>query len=191
VISVIAVEIRYERSRVANRDHDRAKLRRSLVAGVRQPGRRPNASDQRPAQVRAIVITICDTGPLVAYLNRNDRYHSWAVAVMKQVRSPMLTTEPVLTEAAYFLRTDRIDVDPLFQLLERDAVKLDLPVAAHWPRLRTLMARYEQMDLADASIVVLSERHPRSQVVTVDRRDFSIYRRNDRQVIDFIAPPKE
>jgi uncharacterized protein len=137
------------------------------------------------------VITICDTGPLVAYLNRNDPYHAWAVAVMKQVRSPMLTTEPVLTEVAYFLRTDRIDVAPLFQLLEREAVRLDLPVATHWPRLRTLMARYDQMDLADASIVVLSERHPRSQVVTVDRRDFSIYRRNDRQVIDFIAPPKE
>ena len=136
------------------------------------------------------MITICDTGPLVAYLNRNDPYHSWAVAVMKQVRSPMLTTEPVLTEVAYFLCTDRLDVDPLFQLLERDAVRLDLPVATHWPRLRTLMARYDQMDLADASIVVLSEQHPRSQVITIDRRDFSIYRRNDRQVIDFIAPPK-
>jgi len=136
------------------------------------------------------VITICDTGPLVAYLNRNDPYHAWAVAVMKQVRSPMLTTEPVLTEVAYFLRTDRVDVDVLFQLFERDAVRLDSPVATHWPRLRTLMARYSQMDLADASIVVLSERHPRSQVVTVDRADFSIYRRNDRQVIDFIAPPK-
>ena len=82
------------------------------------------------------------------------------------------------------------DVDPLFQLLERDAVRLDLQVAAHWPRLRTLMARYDQMDLADASIVVLNERHARSQVLTVDRSDFSIYRRNDRQVIDFVAPPK-
>ena len=101
---------------------------------------------------------------------------------MKQVRSPMLTTEPVLTEVAYFLRTDRLDVDPLFQLLERGAVRVDLPVSAHWPRLRTLMARYEQMDLADASIVVMSERHPRSQVLTVDRTDFSINRRNDRQV---------
>ena len=109
---------------------------------------------------------------------------------MKQVRSPMLTTEPVLTEVAYFLRTDRVDVDVLFQLLERDAVRVDLPVATHWPRLRTLMARYSQMDLADASIVVLSERHARSQVITVDRTDFGIYRRNDRQVIDFIAPPK-
>lgn len=136
------------------------------------------------------MITICDTGPLVAYLNRNDPYHSWAVAVMKQVRSPMLTTEPVLAEVAYFLRADRVAVDPLFQLLERDAVRLDLQVAVHWPRLRTLMVRYDQMDLADASIVVMSERHPRSKVLTVDRADFSIYRRNDRQVIDFIAPPK-
>jgi predicted nucleic acid-binding protein len=91
---------------------------------------------------------------------------------------------------AYFLRADHVDVDPLFQLLERGAVRLDLQVAEHWPRLRTLMARYEHMDLADASIVVLSERHPRSQVLTVDRTDFSIYRRNDRQVIDFVAPPK-
>jgi predicted nucleic acid-binding protein len=41
------------------------------------------------------------------------------------------------------------------------------------------MARYDQMDLADASIVVMSERHPRSQVLTVDPMDFSIYRRND------------
>lgn len=136
------------------------------------------------------MISICDTGPLVAYLNRNDPYHSWAVALMRQVRSPMLTTEPVLTEAAYFLRADRVDVDPLFQLLERDAIQLDLQIAAHWPRLRTLMARYDQMDLADASIVVMCEQHRRSQVLTVDRTDFTIYRRNDRQVIDFIAPPE-
>jgi predicted nucleic acid-binding protein len=136
------------------------------------------------------VITICDTGPLVAYLNRNDPYHAWAVVLMKQVRPPMLTTEPVLTEVAYFLRADDVDIDPLFQLLERDALRLDLQIAAHWPRVRILMARYDQMDLADASVVVMSERHTRSQVLTVDRNDFSVYRRNDRQVIDFIAPPK-
>ena len=70
-------------------------------------GRRSKACNQRPAQVRAVMITICDTGPLIAYLNRNDPHHSWAVALMKQVRSPMLTTEPVLTEVAYFLRADR------------------------------------------------------------------------------------
>lgn len=136
------------------------------------------------------MITICDTGPLVAYLNRNDPYHTWAVALMKQVRAPLLTCEPVLTEAVYFLREDHLEVDPLFQLLEREALRLDFDVSAYWPRIRTLMARYRQMDLADASIVVMSELHRRCQVLTVDRTDFSVYRRNDRQVIDFVAPRK-
>ena len=135
-------------------------------------------------------MTICDTGPLVAYLNRNDRYHAWAVALMKQVAPPMLTCEPVLTEVAYFLREDRVDVDPLFQLLERGALRLEFDMSAHWPRVRTLMVRYDRMDLADGSIVVMSELHTRCQVLTVDRKDFSVYRRNERQVIDFVAPPK-
>jgi predicted nucleic acid-binding protein len=136
------------------------------------------------------VITICDTGPVVAYLNRHDPHHAWAVALMKQVRPPMLTCEAVLTEVVYFLREDHMAVDPLFQLVERGALRVEFDLASHWPRIRTLMTRYSQMDLADASIVVMSELHKRSQVLTVDRSDFSVYRRNDRQVIDFVAPPK-
>ena len=85
---------------------------------------------------------------------------------------------------------DRVDVDPLFQLLERGALRLEFDMSAHWPRVRTLMVRYDRMDLADASIVVMTELHTRCQVLTVDRKDFSVYRRNERQVIDFVAPPK-
>ena len=107
---------------------------------------------------------------------------------MKEVRPPALTCESVLTEAAYFLREDRVDVDPLFKLIERKAVLLDFDLSVHWPRVRLLMKRWEQMDLADASIVVMSELHAKSRVLTVDRKDFSIYRRNDRQIIDFAAP---
>lgn len=130
----------------------------------------PASGDERAAQVPAAVITICDIGPLVAYLNRNDPHHALAVAVMKQVRP--------------------VDADPLFQLLEREALRLEFDMSRHWPRIRTLMRRYRQMDLADASIVVMSELHVRSQVLRIDRTDFSVYRRNDRQVIDFVAPPK-
>ena len=136
------------------------------------------------------MITICDTGPLVAYLNRNDPYHGWAVGLMKQICPPMRTCEAVLTEVAYFLREDGLDADPLFQLLERDAVRVHFDLSTHWPRVRTLMGRYERMDLADASIVVMTELHKRCQVLTLDRKDFSIYRRNDRQTIDVIAPRK-
>lgn len=135
------------------------------------------------------MITICDTGPLVAYLNRNDPHHGWAVSVMKQIRVPLHTCEPVLTEAASFLREDELDVECLFELLDRKVLRLDFDMSAHWPRLRTLMSRFGRMDLADASIVAMSELHERCQVLTIDRKDFTVYRRNDRRVIDFIAPP--
>jgi predicted nucleic acid-binding protein len=134
------------------------------------------------------VITVCDTGPIVAYLNRNDPHHEWAVAVMKQAQPPLLTCEAVLTETAYFLREDGLNVEPLFEMLERDALRVAYDMSTHWPRMRTLMRRYGRMDLADASIVVMSEANPRCQVLTVDAHDFSIYRRNDRQVIRFVAP---
>lgn len=107
---------------------------------------------------------------------------------MKRVRAPLLVCEPVLTEVVYFLREDGVAVDPLFELLERGAIRMEFDIATHWPRIRTLMSRYRQMDLADASIVAMSELHARSQVLTIDRKDFSVYRRNDRQVIDFVAP---
>ena len=48
--------------------------------------------------------------PLVAYLNRHDPYHRWAVSLMKQARPPLRTCEPVLTETMYFLREDGVDV---------------------------------------------------------------------------------
>ena len=69
---------------------------------------------------------------------------------MKQTRPPMLICEPILTEAVYFLREDGVEVDPLFQLLQRGAIRLQFDMSAHWPRIRTLMARY-QRELASRS----------------------------------------
>ena len=135
------------------------------------------------------MITICDTGPLVAYLASGDALHKWAVEAMRHLRGPLLTCEPVLTETAYFLRSDKLDVEPLFELLARGALKLSFDMAASWPRVRTLMGRYERMDLADAAIVAMSEQHRRCQVLTIDRADFTIYRRNDRNVIPCVMPP--
>ncbi len=132
---------------------------------------------------------LCDTGPIVAYLNRNDPFHAWAVDLMKQVKPPLLTCEAVLTEAVYFLREDGLSLDPVFKFLERGLLKVEFDLQSHWARLQTLMGRYEHMDLADACLVAMTEQRRRCRVLTVDRKDFAVYRRNDRQVIDFVAPP--
>jgi hypothetical protein len=44
------------------------------------------------------------------------------------------------------------------------------------------------MDLADACILRMTELMRDSRVVTVDRDDFSVYRRNGRELIPLIAP---
>ena len=44
------------------------------------------------------------------------------------------------------------------------------------------------MDFADACLVVMTEQYKHCQVLTLDARDFSIYRRNDRQLIPFVSP---
>jgi hypothetical protein len=45
------------------------------------------------------------------------------------------------------------------------------------------------MDLADACIVRMTELMRDSRVVTVDRADFAVYRRNGRELIPVIVPP--
>jgi uncharacterized protein len=46
------------------------------------------------------------------------------------------------------------------------------------------------MDLADACIVRMTELMPDSRVITVDRSDFSVYRRHGRDLIPLIVPPE-
>jgi uncharacterized protein len=48
---------------------------------------------------------ILDTGPLVALLNRRDRYHEWALEQVKSISSPMLTREAVIIEACFLLKS--------------------------------------------------------------------------------------
>src|SRR5579862_2942683 len=44
---------------------------------------------------------LLDTGPLVSFLASGLRHHSWTCEQWKLFRPPLLTCEPVLTEAAF------------------------------------------------------------------------------------------
>src|SRR5438034_271045 len=54
--------------------------------------------------ILAAVKGIADTGFLVAFANRSDRHHKWAVSVAEHVTDPLLTCEAVLAEAAFHLQ---------------------------------------------------------------------------------------
>jgi predicted nucleic acid-binding protein len=130
---------------------------------------------------------IADTGFLVAFGNRNDRHHGWAVELARQVTEPLLTCEAVLAEAAFHLQNTAY----VLELVAEGLVAPALDVQDERPRLLELARRYadRQPDLADVCVIRLSELHPRHPVITVDAADFRVYRRNRRDIIPLICPP--
>ena len=71
---------------------------------------------------------LLDTGPLVSFLASGLRQHSWTCEQWKLFRAPLLTCEPVLTEAAFLLKREGREPDPLFALLERGVIRIALDV---------------------------------------------------------------
>ena len=132
---------------------------------------------------------IADTGFLVAFANRNDRHHEWAVGVAETVTEPLLTCEAVLAEAAFHLES----VPVVLAMLRDGLVTLAFDCRDHLPRLAQLADRYASRnpDLADLCLVRMSELFPRHSVVTVDRKDFRVYRRNKREMIPLVCPPDD
>jgi uncharacterized protein len=124
--------------------------------------------------VSAILV---DAGPLVALLDRSDPHHVAIKRAFSSCREALVTVWPAVTEAAYLVA----DIDAQSALLEM--IALDAPSVLPLgkedvPRIRELMRKYSDlpMDLADAAIVRVAEREGIRRVLTIDRRDFSLYR---------------
>ena len=129
------------------------------------------------------------TGPLLSFLAAGLAHHVWACEQWKRLRPPLLTCEPVLTEAAFLLKREGREADDLFALLERGVIRVGMQVEEQQADLRSLLHRYRDrpMSLADACLVRLAELHPASEVLTLDE-DFRIYRRHGNRVIPVLMP---
>lgn len=131
---------------------------------------------------------IADTGFLVAFANARDLHHAWALDVADEISEPLLTCEPVLAEAAFHLA----DVGLVLEMIVEQLVSLSFDCNDHLPQLAALAKRYRDRnpDLADLCLIRMSELYPKHSVITVDAADFRVYRRNKREVIPLICPPR-
>ena len=131
---------------------------------------------------------IADTGFIVAFANRQDAFHSWAVEIARTITEPVLTCEAVLAEAAFHLRSTSY----VISLVEEGMLGVAFQVNEHADRLNQLALRYQdrQPDLADVCLIRMSELFPHHVVITVDEEDFRIYRRNNREAIPILCPPR-
>ena len=132
---------------------------------------------------------LADTGPIVAYLSRRDKYHGWASAQLDRFAPPLFSCEPVITEACFLLRELPEAVQKLLSFLRDGHLRLIFDLEAETDRVAKLMAKYSDlpMSLADACLVRMTELQSESVVLTLDS-DFRLYRRHGRQVIPAVMP---
>jgi hypothetical protein len=85
-----------------------------------------------PSSVKAMLIV--DTGPLVAYLNRNDRDHERCAALLDSRTDDLLVTPYVATEACYLVATyvgAEAEINLVEALAAGDRNQMDVPAHAH------------------------------------------------------------
>ena len=131
---------------------------------------------------------IVDTGFLVALFARDDPHHDSAKALLKgrlrEEKAKLITVWPVITEAGFFLNpTGKI---ALLQWISRGAMTLTPIACLDLPAIITIVERYadRNIDLTDACLLWLAGRVDMRRVLTVDRKDFNVYRTPDGKAFE-------
>lgn len=119
---------------------------------------------------------IVDTGPLVAYLNRNDPDHARCAALLESRTDDLLVTPYVVTEACYLVGKyvgAQAEINLVEALATGDLNQVEITVS-DLVRMAELMRQYAGFPLgvADASVFAVAERLKASEVATLDQRHF-------------------
>jgi predicted nucleic acid-binding protein len=131
---------------------------------------------------------IADTGYLVALVRKDDQHHAWAISLARELDLPLITCEAVLSETAFHLGSSAY----VLAMLQRGAIRVAFDCTSHLQHLQALAERYADRnpDLADICLIRMSELYPNHTVITV-HADFRVYRRNKREAIPLLTPPRK
>jgi uncharacterized protein len=130
---------------------------------------------------------ILDAGPLIAALNRQDEHHRWACDTLERLGPPYYSCAEAMAEAAAMTGQPVAIVE----MIQSGEIILAFDLFEQTAGVLSLLKKYSDrdMDLADACIVRMTELTRDCRVVTLDRADFAVYRRNGRDLIPLITPP--
>lgn len=128
---------------------------------------------------------LLDTSGLLAALDASQRRHAPCRAALEASKGPLLLSPFVLAELDYLLMR-HVGASAQAALLDevvRGVYRLENFLAEDVARAAEVMHRYSdlQIGLADASIVVLAERHGTAEVLTLDMRHFQALRIGGRK----------
>ena len=124
------------------------------------------------------MIAIFDTGPWVALIDRSESRHAECVRWFKNFPGSLYSTEAVLTEVLYILNFSITAQCAALDFVLKSVVEIVPSDMQSFKKAKSLMKQYADlpMDFADASIVALAIETGTENIVTFDKKDFSIYK---------------
>lgn len=132
---------------------------------------------------------LIDTGPLISIYSSDDLHHSACIDQLGKLPvGKTYTCWSVVTEAAYMLRRHPAQRDDLLQsIIDGDLLLFSLR-DGDLKEVRDIFQTYrdQQLDLADAALLHLANREGISAVFTLDRRHFSVFRRQSGQPLHLL-----
>ena len=125
------------------------------------------------------MISIADTGFIVALVDRQDSYHQDVKAIYLQQKE-IIVPQSVLAEVAYLLgrAAGIFAVVQFLRSLKTSRFELTALKEEDIARIGDVLEEYQdsRIDFVDASVMAIAERLNLTIVLTLDRRDFSLYR---------------
>jgi len=128
---------------------------------------------------------ILDTGPWVALIDRSEATHDRCVNWFKHYTGKIYSTEAVLTEVLYLLNFS-VDAQTAAMDFVLESVVALIPIGIEsLNRVKSLMTKYSDlpMDYADATIVCLAMETGIRHIITLDKKDFSIYKIKNQPLV--------
>ncbi len=111
--------------------------------------------------------TLIDAGPIIALFNKNDKYHSQIKSFLKEYKGTLTSTWPVVTEVSHMLNFNVQTQIDFLTWIKLGGVIIENIDGKDLERIIELSKKYSDvpMDLADASLVVLSEKFKISKII--------------------------
>jgi predicted nucleic acid-binding protein len=133
---------------------------------------------------------IADAGLIVAYFDKRDAAHDWAVRVFSAIEN-FSTCEAVLAETCARVEYAGGKQGAVIQLVSAGILTVEFSAQSNIVRIQRMMEKYSDrpMDFADACLVVMTEEFSDPMLFTLDD-DFRFYRRHGRDAIPFLSPKK-
>jgi len=121
-------------------------------------------------------LIVLDTSGLLAAIDSSQRLHAAAAAAIRAATTPLLLSPFVLAELDHLI-SSRVSSRAATALLDQvadGAYRLEPMGPDDVARASEIIGRYRDLELglADASVVVLAERHGAHDILTLDERHF-------------------